>query len=134
MLVLTVSVILICLVQPSSSFNYQRLGFVSGPSRKVVFSVSTKAKTSMLSTLPRAASDASYSFIEGDDYQNPFDELEAIGGDPSFLDPVPGQESFSLDQDVGIKEFNFDTPNAPTDSDKNYLWDGIVDDEAHLGY
>ena len=59
------------------------------------------------------------SYVEGNEYESTSAEIEAMGGDPFFLD------DFSADQGQsgsgGVEEQRED-------------WDGIVDDEAHFDF
>ena len=50
------------------------------------------------------------SYVEGDTFEDPKEEVEALGGDPFFLD----------DDEKGSKD------------DDDFLWDGEVDENAHL--
>lgn len=63
------------------------------------------------------------SFLEGDEVSSIDDDaaaLEAAGGDPAFLD-----SNHSMDKD-----------NSKIDEDKEskqkFIWDGVVDEDAHL--
>lgn len=55
------------------------------------------------------------SFVEGDVFEDPVDEIEALGGDVFFLETEHSDSSISKGQDHD-----------------DYLWDGVEDDNAHL--
>ena len=50
------------------------------------------------------------SFVEGDTFDDPLDEIEALGGDAAFLDEKDRNE----------------------ESNTDFLWDGEIDENAHL--
>ena len=52
------------------------------------------------------------SYVEGDTFEDPKEEVEALGGDPFFLD--------NDEDEKGGKD------------DGDFLWDGEVDENAHL--
>ena len=64
---------------------------------------------------PRKGAEQGFSYVEGTEYDTLADELEAMGGDPSFL---------MLEEEDDSNEAN---------NGKNDEWDGEVDEEAHLG-
>jgi hypothetical protein len=86
----------------------------------------------------------SFSYIEGEEYDNEIEELEAMGGDPAFFgfnNPTNGTDWDQLSNDSGSNNNggnievmgDGDAPLNTTVSTK-WEWDGIVDEEAHLGY
>eukprot|EP00977_Amphora_coffeiformis_P012496 scaffold3079_cov174-Amphora_coffeaeformis.AAC.7 len=54
------------------------------------------------------------SYVEGDMFEDPLQEIEALGGDPFFLDN---------DDNDGEKN---------TNSEGDFLWDGEIDENAHM--
>ena len=52
------------------------------------------------------------SYVEGDTFNNPYDEIEALGGDAFFIEQ----------EELKPKE----------DQEETAFWDGEVDDNAHL--
>jgi hypothetical protein len=102
-----------------------------------------------------------HTYVEGGTYDDIFAEIEAMGGDPFFI-PVDEEESqvkmserkpgmaqgitpekldFGASLEKADKRFVTDgmgpTPvrekNVSDRADPDWEWDGIVDDEAHLG-
>ena len=75
-------------------------------------SVPFAAKPTTTTVLPSTPGIGSY--VEGDTFDDPRDEVEALGGDPFFLE----------DDDDNAKSSNPD--------DDDFLWDGEIDENAHL--
>jgi hypothetical protein len=73
------------------------------------------------------------SFVEGDSYDSTIEEIEAMGGDPFFLD-----EYYAADDDVGRGDDRSESsPDNSSDwevEDVNEGWDGVVDDNAHFDF
>mmetsp|Transcript_6883 Transcript_6883/g.16880 ORF Transcript_6883/g.16880 Transcript_6883/m.16880 type:complete len:173 (+) Transcript_6883:104-622(+) len=99
---------------------------------------------------------ARHSYVEGSTYDNRLAEIEAMGGDPFFLDDdhvsdveIIEKETTSmrekLDPNMYSAQANKSSAtdgNGPTPrqsknivekSDSDWEWDGIVDEDAHLG-
>lgn len=63
----------------------------------------------------RRKNDGSFSYVEGDEFENELMEIDALGGDPAFL---------SYDDTDEADEDNF--------SESEPEWDGTVDEDAHF--
>jgi len=72
------------------------------------------AKAERSSNRPPSSPPTGFSYVEGENYDNEIEEVEAMGGDPFFL---------QVDEEQEEKE-----------TDPDFEWDGIVDDEAHLDF
>ena len=72
------------------------------------------SKAERSSNRPPSSPPTGFSYVEGENYDNEFEEVEAMGGDPFFL---------QVEQEDEEKE-----------TDPDFEWDGIVDDEAHLDF
>ena len=57
------------------------------------------------------------SYVEGDVFEDPLQEIEALGGDPFFLD---NGDKGGIDNDKN------------SDGEGNFLWDGEIDENAHM--
>jgi hypothetical protein len=129
----------------SGSFPRIQVCFILRPDVRILHRVPTTQKRTtdrilFLKPPSRPPSGGTFSFTEGDEYQSTFDELDAVGGDPAFLDIgsnlLPESDSFTFDNSSTDEQGNLNMigiGDIPTNSDK-FLWDGIPDDEAHLGY
>jgi len=116
-------------------------------------------KTAIYSTPPGGVDGARYSFVEGEAFDDRLAEIEAMGGDPFFMD----EDGEDNNQQVKMPE-DQSTPILPgnallssliatastrtvTDGkgpsqtgdeksfeieDPNWEWDGTVDEDAHL--
>jgi len=118
---------------------------------------------SVLSTLIRSVPNdfsGRHSFVEGDRYDGKLEEIEAMGGDPFFLDNEVELNKENKDiqnekEETQALEFssllalankasstNGKGPPQVTKMEVNNVqehvrdweWDGIVDEEAHLGF
>ena len=59
------------------------------------------------------------SFVEGDEFYNRYDEIEAMGGDPWFLGLDDNDSSSSSDSDTGVDgNRNRDNNDKPIDNKK----------------
>jgi len=65
----------------------------------------------------------SSSYAEGNEYPTIEAEVEAMGGDPSFLDDID-----SIDREGA----DISTAAAPDDEPTFFEWDGIVDEDAYF--
>lgn len=77
----------------------------------------------------RKQSGGSYSFVEGSEswHDNPQDEIEAMGGDPFFLEPDPVSEDCN-----NLNEMQ-PTMTADTSIEENEgEWDGTVIEDAYF--
>mmetsp|Transcript_26433 Transcript_26433/g.72692 ORF Transcript_26433/g.72692 Transcript_26433/m.72692 type:complete len:158 (-) Transcript_26433:5504-5977(-) len=108
------------------------------------------------------SNDAKHSFVEEEKYDDRFAEIEAMGGDPFFMDEDHESDERSVkteDHDATVLDQNSHlssliakasattsrsatdglgpTPrqkeSASNDDDKSWEWDGNVDEDAHLG-
>ena len=102
-----------------------------------------------------------YSYTEGDVFQNEYEELDSLGGDPDFLtvedttnetkESISGSnndmttsttnQKTQLRQSLWINEKNDEksvnknnNKSVPEEEKIQWEWDGEVDEEAHLGY
>ena len=71
-------------------------------------------------TLHSSPPSSTHSFVEGESYDDEFDEVAALGGDPFFL---------GTDDDE-----QFLTSSTATTDDNLFLWDGEVVEDAHLDF
>jgi hypothetical protein len=76
------------------------------------------------------------SFVEGDSYDSTIDEIEAMGGDPSFLDGYAGAAGDGDDGSASPR----DSSDGDGDGDGGWEvdveegWNGVVDDNAHFDF
>jgi len=98
----------------------------------------------IFSTPTNDMGDPRHSYVEGSTFDNRFDEIEAMGGDPSFLDDDDENEVKMAKLDLG--EFNkkankqsvtdgkgptqMQDKNMAEKTDPDWEWDGIVDEDA----
>mmetsp|Transcript_20014 Transcript_20014/g.41230 ORF Transcript_20014/g.41230 Transcript_20014/m.41230 type:complete len:145 (-) Transcript_20014:81-515(-) len=96
-----------------------------------------------------------HSYVEGGDYDDVFSEIEAMGGDPFFLDDEESKVKMADKESAILPEKSVSdaspkkadkrsatdgmgpTPRKndnPDKSDSAWEWDGTVDEEAHLGW
>lgn len=100
-----------------------------------------------------------YSYVEGGDYNDRLAEIEAMGGDPFFLDDKDDEMEESVEKDEPFS-MNLETPMGgpdPTAEEERYAtdgkgptrsfkeevpkkevveedweWDGTIDEDAHM--
>lgn len=74
-----------------------------------------------------SAPPTAYSYVEGNEYENDWDEIEALGGDPFFLDTsdsiIPGANTES-DLRSNLQIMGDETPDD--------AWDGREHDDAYF--
>jgi hypothetical protein len=106
--------------------------FVGAPTRGVGRARSTATSTTRV--LARGAppkSGPGFSYVDGDNFENAEDEVLAMGGDPFFL----GLDDDNKDDDDAPPPIESGT-NLQVDPDTTeptkFIWDGEVDEEAHL--
>lgn len=108
--------------------------------------------------------DARHSYVEGEAYDDRFNEIEAMGGDPFFLDEEDESDernekaeendtsmllqnshlssliakassvSSSRSATDGLGPTPMQSKNTSKNDDENWEWDGSVDEDAHLGF
>jgi hypothetical protein len=73
-------------------------------------------------------------FVEGDDYGSSLEEIEAMGGDPSFLGAytTPTVEGSSLNPGLVEGELGGESFGWNVDVDEG--WNGVVDENAHFDF
>jgi hypothetical protein len=89
----------------------------------------TASSTRVLARAP-PKSGPGFSYVDGDNFENAEDEVLAMGGDPFFLD----LDDDSKDDDAPLpieSGTNLEVDPDSTEPEK-FIWDGEVDDEAHL--
>jgi hypothetical protein len=86
--------------------------------RRLLLSAKARDITVLQSTAPRSSPPKGYSYVEGSEYGNLEDELDAMGGDPAFLD------SFS--------ERNVEAAGDDGNDGENDGWDGEVIEDAYF--
>ena len=72
----------------------------------------------------------SFTYVEGSEFDNPEDEIEALGGDPFFLMDDDDDDHTST-QSMEKKSINSGQDKNDEDDDE-WEWDGEVDENAHL--
>lgn len=125
-------------------------GFTSGP-------VVSRQPNSLYSTPTDGMNGGRHSYVEGSTYDSRLAEIEAMGGDPFFLEdddqetvqmdekrsPVPPQKldvNEVLDQARKNTATNGMGPSKKVDktavkqNESDWEWDGIVDEDAHLDF
>ena len=60
-----------------------------------------------------------YSYVEGNEYDDVYEEIEAMGGDPFFLDDTSPEDG---------------EHDEVKDTDPDFEWDGAVDEDAHFDF
>ena len=71
---------------------------------------------------------ASYSYVEGLEFDNERDEILAMGGDPSFLPP----DDIESPADVSSPPPPPPPPDNGNEEESKFLWDGEVDEDAYF--
>ncbi|GAX15934.1 hypothetical protein FisN_22Hh216 [Fistulifera solaris] len=93
-------------------------------SRKPSFLVATK----LYSASDKGNFKGSFTFVEGSDFfASEEEEIEAMGGDPSFLDSS-GDDTPWLKQ----KEEKLDSKEQVDNKTEKFEWDGEVDEDAYF--
>lgn len=67
--------------------------------------------------------------MEEDVYDNEYDEIEALGGDPFFLEGDNNLETIPISTSSSTTEKG---DADVDDNDAGFFWDGEVDDNAHM--
>jgi hypothetical protein len=124
-LLLQISVMLLSLAL-TLSYSGQSACFVGSNkgSRRVARAQRTTTTRVLGRKSPTPEPGYSFSYVDGDNFENAEDEVLAMGGDPFFLqddskdEGPPGASNLQVDPD-------------PAETGK-FLWDGEVDEDAHL--
>lgn len=69
-------------------------------------------------------------FVEGDDYESSLEEIEAMGGDPSFLGAYTAQPGDGSDVKPGPSK----GASSGWDVNVDEGWNGVADDNAHFDF
>jgi hypothetical protein len=117
----------VMLLSPALTLSYSRESACFVGSNKATRRVA-RARTSSTRVLARSVPTPepgySFSYVDGDNFENAEDEVLAMGGDPFFLvddskdDAPPGASNLQVNPD-------------PAETGK-FLWDGEVDEDAHI--
>lgn len=128
------------------ALRFTRIPFLSRPS---------SSSASVLFANKGAPPQTAYTYVEGGDYEDRREEIEALGGDPFFLDEESEEREEVKDETFAT---NLETPMGgpdPTAEEERYatdgkgptprdpqkreaaveddwVWDGVVDEDAHL--
>jgi hypothetical protein len=76
---------------------------------------------------PPPSTGPGYSYVEESSFEDDEDELLAMGGDPFFL-----QQHAGGDEEQAGEPNNLQAENGDEKTEKKWVWDGVVDEEAHL--
>eukprot|EP00549_Striatella_unipunctata_P025107 CAMPEP_0118693170 /NCGR_PEP_ID=MMETSP0800-20121206/11749_1 /TAXON_ID=210618 ORGANISM="Striatella unipunctata, Strain CCMP2910" /NCGR_SAMPLE_ID=MMETSP0800 /ASSEMBLY_ACC=CAM_ASM_000638 /LENGTH=146 /DNA_ID=CAMNT_0006591355 /DNA_START=35 /DNA_END=475 /DNA_ORIENTATION=- len=115
-------------VQPSSSFSSSRIA-------RTTKTTTTTTTTTIWSTPPPEEQKSIHSFVEGDSFHDLADELDALGGDPSFLDDEPpaAVEDESKNVFVKVDSGGWAPIEAkPKKETEKFEWDGEVVEGIHF--
>lgn len=78
-------------------------------------------------------SEGTFSFVEGSDvYQSLEEEIEAMGGDPSFLDLDESVRTRGAPGDGDLATASGVEGIVGTGPAKEFIWDGEVDEDAYF--
>jgi hypothetical protein len=69
-------------------------------------------------------------FVEGDDYESSLEEIEAMGGDPSFLGACTAPPGEGSSVESATSEGEFRGWNVEADEG----WNGVADDKEHFDF
>jgi hypothetical protein len=70
--------------------------------------------------------------VEGDSYDSTIDEIEAMGGDPTFLDEYAGGDGD--DGSASPRDSSDGEGDGGWEVDVEEGWNGVVDDNAHFDF
>jgi hypothetical protein len=127
-LLLKISLILL---SPALTLSYSRQSACFAGSNKRVGRARRTSRTRVFARGAPPSSSPGFSYVDGDNFETPEEEILAMGGDPFFLgddskddssEPTPGGTNLQVE------------PEDPTETKEWEGWDGIVDEEAHLDF
>jgi hypothetical protein len=114
------------------SYSWQSACFAGSNTAPVRGARAARRRTSTTRVLARGQAPKTgpgFSYVDGDNFESPEDEVLAMGGDPFFLDL--GDDSKDDDEIVPPGGTNLQVEGEPTET-KEWEWDGEVIEDAHL--